>query len=88
MKATVFIKLKVTPGSRKTEFCSVMDDGFYKIRLKAQPVQGEANSELIKWISEQFGVCRASVSIKSGKTSRGKTVKIVSPSQIPLWYPD
>ncbi|MCK5132325.1 MAG: YggU family protein [Candidatus Sabulitectum sp.] len=86
MKATLFIKVKVTPGSNRTEFCSVMEDGCCKIRLKASPVDGKANAELILWISKQFGVQRDSVFIKSGNASRRKTVKIISPSRTPLWY--
>lgn len=86
MKTSIFIKVKVTPGSNKTEFCSVMDDGCYKIRLKAPPVEGKANTELIRWIAKQFGVLRESVLIKSGNTSRRKTVKIEFPTLIPHWH--
>lgn len=63
-----------------------MEDGCYKIRLKAQPVDGKANTELIQWISKQFGVQRDFVFIKSGNASRRKTVKIIFPSMTPQWY--
>lgn len=86
MKTTVFIKLKAIPNCSTTEFSSVMDDGCYKIRLKAPPFQGKANAELIKWISRQFAVPRDSVLIKTGTGSRRKTLKITSPSHIPGWF--
>ncbi|MCD4707041.1 MAG: DUF167 domain-containing protein [Candidatus Sabulitectum sp.] len=86
MKTTVFIKVKVTPGSSKTEFYSVMDDCCYKICLKAPPVDGKANKELIRWISKQFGVSRDNVLIKFGTSSRKKIVEIISPSVAPEWY--
>ncbi len=78
--------MKVSPGSSTTEFHSVMDDGCCKIRLKAPPIDGRANEELVRWLSKQFGVSTAGVQIKSGKSSRRKTVKIISPSVTPSWY--
>ncbi len=86
MKSAVYLKVKVTPGRSRTEFCSRLDDGYNKINLKARPVNGRANAELVKWISEQFGVRGDKVVIKSGNTARRKTLKVISPSRIPLWY--
>jgi len=63
-----------------------MDDGCCKIRLKALPVDGRANAELVRWLSKQFGVSPAGVQIKSGNSSRRKTVKIISPEFTPSWY--
>jgi uncharacterized protein (TIGR00251 family) len=63
-----------------------MDDGCYKIRLKAAPIDGRANAELVRWLSKQFGVSPACVQIKSGNSSRRKTVWIVSHSITPPWY--
>lgn len=74
------------PGSSSTEFSSLLDDGTYKIRLKAPPVDGKANTELIRWISKEFGIQRGAVLIKSGSTSRRKTVKIVLSSRLPEWF--
>ncbi len=88
MKETLFLRLKVTPGCSKTEFSSEMDDGCFKIRLKAPPVDGRANTELIQWISKQFGIQRSAVLIKSGSTSGRKTLKITSPQVSPDWYHD
>ncbi len=82
----MFVRVKVLPGSGRTGFQSVMDDGYCKIRLKAPPVDGKANAELIRWLSKQFGVSVESVVIKSGRTSRRKTVKIDSATLMPDWY--
>ena len=53
-----------------------MADGCYKIRLKAPPVDGKANRELLKWLAKQFGVSGGDVLIKTGLTSRSKSVEI------------
>lgn len=62
-----------------------MADGCYKIRLKASPVDGKANAELIKWLTKQFGVTHFDVNIKTGVTSRNKTVEIRNATCFPDW---
>ncbi|MCK5786220.1 MAG: DUF167 domain-containing protein [Candidatus Sabulitectum sp.] len=86
MKASILLRIKVIPGSSRTEFIAFMDDGSYKIRLKAAPVHGKANAELLRWLSKQFAVGRDTLLIKSGSTSRRKTVRINSPFRTPGWF--
>jgi len=51
-------------------------EGTWLARLKAPPVDGKANAELIKLVARQFGCARSAVSIRSGAGSRTKLVKI------------
>jgi uncharacterized protein (TIGR00251 family) len=51
-------------------------DGTWSAKLKAPPVDGKANEELIALVAEQFGCRKAAVSIKSGASGRVKLVKI------------
>lgn len=46
------------------------------ISIKSQPERGKANRELVKRLSEHFGVPEASVRIVSGFASRKKIVEI------------
>lgn len=46
------------------------------ISIKSQPERGKANRELVKRLSQHFGVPEASVRIVSGLTSRKKVVDI------------
>ena len=46
------------------------------IGVKAKPVDGAANKEVIKKLAKHFGVSSANVSIKSGHRSRTKIVEI------------
>ncbi len=86
MKKAIFIKFKVTPGCGKTEFLNCMTDGTVKVSLKAPPVDGKANLELIRWLAKEFCVNKSFVSIKSGNTSRRKLVKIYTAAVFPHWY--
>jgi uncharacterized protein (TIGR00251 family) len=47
-----------------------------KIRLKAPPVDGAANDELIRFVAETLGIPRAAVRIVAGQASRRKVLEI------------
>ncbi len=52
---TKTITVKVIPRAKKTEFVGMLDDGCYKIRLKAVPEDGKANEELLKFLEKETG---------------------------------
>lgn len=58
-------------------------DGALKIRVKAPPVDGAANRQLVKFLAKQFGVSKSGVIIERGETSRRKQVRITNPEKIP-----
>lgn len=70
------IKVKITPCSSKNEITEKMSDGTIKIRLKAPPVDGEANEELIKFLSKEWKIPKSNIIIKSGKMSKNKVLII------------
>jgi hypothetical protein len=47
-----------------------------KVRVTAPPVDGAANSELVKVLAEAFAVPRSSVRILAGESSRSKIVEV------------
>ena len=70
------IKIKVIPRSGKNEIVSKLPDETIKIKLKAPPVDGEANNELIKFLSKQWKVPKSNITILKGKTSKTKLIEI------------
>jgi uncharacterized protein len=74
-KKGVIFKIRVQPRSSKQELAGIQDDAL-KLRIKAPPVDGKANEECIRFLSELFDVKKSCISIISGLTSRGKTVSI------------
>lgn len=67
----VFISCHVQPGASKNGVSGL--HGFsVKIKLHAPPVDGKANTELVKFIADFFGVSKSAVEIKSGQSSRQK----------------
>ena len=69
------LQVKVKPNARTSELAQ-LDDGTWVARVKAPPVDGKANAELIALIAERFGVTKAQVSVKSGASGRMKLVQI------------
>jgi hypothetical protein len=70
------IKIKVLPRSSKNEIVGEMADGTLKVKLTAAPVDGEANKELIKLLSKEWGTSKSNITIVKGLTSRNKIVEI------------
>jgi hypothetical protein len=54
-------------------------DGTWSARLKAPPVDGKANAELLALVARAFGCPRSAVSIRSGAGARLKRVEIDAP---------
>ena len=72
-----FIRVKVKPKSRESTLES-LPDGTWLARLKAPPVDGKANAELIELVARRFACARSAVTIKAGAGSRTKLVKIAA----------
>ena len=72
------IQVKVKPNSR-TSALERGSDGVWLARLKAAPVDGKANKELVGLIADRFGCRKADVTIRSGAGGRMKLVRIDAP---------
>lgn len=71
------IKVKVRPSAR-TSVLEEQVDGTFVANLKAPPVDGRANAELLALVARRFGVAKAAVSIRAGASSRLKLVSVAS----------
>ena len=71
----MIIEVKVKPRSRESTL-EPTADGRWLAHLRAAPVDGEANAELIALVAKRFGRGRGDVTIKSGGTGRVKLVRI------------
>ena len=71
------LKLKVIPRCPRTEFAGEMADGTIKIKLKALPENGKANTALITFLAAHYKVPTAAVELLSGATSQRKLVRVL-----------
>lgn len=69
--------VQVKPGSKKDPLVMETPDGLV-VYLREKPIDGEANTALVKLLSKHFGVTKSQISIKRGDHSRSKIVEIIS----------
>ena len=69
------LRFFVQPRAGKTEIIGRHADSI-KIRIKAPPVDGAANDELIRFLSKKLRVPRDAIRITSGAKARRKHVTI------------
>jgi uncharacterized protein (TIGR00251 family) len=73
----MLIKVTVVPGAKKSRVVKVAPDT-YRVRVKAPPVKGRANQELIRLLADHFNTTASSIVIKRGVRSRNKIIEISS----------
>jgi len=71
----IIIQVKVKPNSRVSTLEQV-ESGTWLARVKAAPIDGKANEELIALVAGHFRCRKSAVSIKSGASGRMKLVRI------------
>ncbi len=73
----ITLKLYIQPGSKKNEVIGLFE-GTLKIKLATQPIEGQANLALIKYLSELLKVPKSKIILKKGDKSRHKIVDVQS----------
>ena len=68
------IEIKVIPNAKKR---ALMRDGSsMTVRLTSQPLEGKANDELVRYLSEVLKVRKSAIKIVRGEKDRRKVVEI------------
>ena len=67
--------IQVIPHASRTEIAGVQD-GAFKVKVTAPPVEGAANEACIKLLAKELGLKKSQMEISSGAKSRKKTVMI------------
>jgi uncharacterized protein (TIGR00251 family) len=71
----ISFKVRVVPRSSRSQITGE-HDGALRVRIRAPPVEGAANEELIETLSKAFRVPRRAVEITGGHASKLKQVRI------------
>jgi len=71
------LALHVQPGARKTAIAGEHGQRL-KVTLRAPPVDGKANEELLRFLGKELALPRSAVRLVSGQASRDKAVAIES----------
>jgi uncharacterized protein len=73
--ATITIAVRVTPRAGRDGIVAWQDSELH-VRLKAPPVEGQANEGLKRFLARQLRVPASAVEIVGGATARHKRVRI------------
>jgi len=71
----VVFNIRVIPRSSRCELAGIQGDAL-KLRITAPPVEGAANKECIRFLSDILGVKQSQVQIIAGHRSKNKKVAI------------
>jgi len=77
MDDSITLIVRAIPRASKSEIIGMVD-GSLKVRLAAPPVDGAANTELLKLLARHFGIAKSNITILSGKSSKLKRVRLTS----------
>lgn len=73
------IIVQIRPGSSQAKVEKI-DEGQYKVWVRAIPEKGKANAEMHELLADYFRVPTSAVRIVIGKTAREKLVEIIGRS--------
>ncbi|EDO37463.1 predicted protein, partial [Nematostella vectensis] len=74
---SILVKIHAKPGAKQNRITELSPD-FVGVQIAAQPKEGEANDELVRYMSSVFGVKKSSVTLDKGAKSRDKIIRISS----------
>ncbi|MFM1851790.1 MAG: hypothetical protein RIS54_1474 [Verrucomicrobiota bacterium] len=69
------LPIKAVPNAPRSTIVGWMGNAL-KVRLKAPPVDGQANAELCRFLAETLGLPKSAVTLATGTSSRAKRVVI------------
>ena len=74
------LSCRVTPNAKRSEFTGwTMDEKgrpVILVKLHAPPVEGKANTELLRFLAESLGCPKGQVTLMRGESSRLKVVEV------------
>jgi uncharacterized protein len=70
----MILVVHVKPNARETKIISWRDKGTIIVAIKAPPVNGKGNRELLRFLADKLGVPKTHLEIKRGQSGRVKQV--------------
>ncbi|KAK7116680.1 hypothetical protein V1264_002315 [Littorina saxatilis] len=72
---TVIIRILAKPGAKHNSVTDVSSEGV-GVQIAAPPVDGEANTELVRYMARVLGLRKSDVSLDKGSRSRNKSLVV------------
>lgn len=77
------VNVRAQPRSSRAGVDGLLGDAL-KVRVKAAPVDGKANREIVEVVADALGISKSRVTFKSGESSKTKRLLVVglTPDQV------
>nr|XP_022331237.1 UPF0235 protein C15orf40 homolog [Crassostrea virginica]XP_022331238.1 UPF0235 protein C15orf40 homolog [Crassostrea virginica] len=72
---TVTVNIVAKPGSKQNMITEISEEGV-GVQIAAPPVDGEANTELVKFMAKMLGVRKSDILLERGSKSRSKVIVV------------
>ena len=72
----VLIRLRVSPGAKRSSLDGGYGENSLKLRVAAPPVNGKANAEAERFLTKTLGVPRSEVAVVRGASGRDRAVLV------------
>ncbi len=76
----LIVTVRVVPRASKDEIAGPIGNEALKVRIQAPPLEGRANTYLIKYLARLWNIPRSNLEILSGEKGRNKRLLISGPS--------
>lgn len=76
------LRIFLQPKASRDQIVGLHDNEL-KIAITAPPIDGQANTHLLKYLSKLFKVPKSSIVLEKGELQRHKQIFVPEPKQIP-----
>lgn len=76
----MIIRVRLLPNAARNQIVG-KEEGVYKIRLTAAPIEGKANEALVRFLADHFDIAPSCITLLKGHTSKYKTLEISHPTK-------
>ena len=71
----MLLRVRIIANGKQTRVIG-KEDGIYKIKVAAPPIEGRANEALIKFLAKTLSIAPSLISITQGANNKFKTLEI------------
>jgi uncharacterized protein len=71
------LAVRVTPRASRNEIVDILSDGTVKVHLTAPPLEGKANTALLKFLAKVLDVPLRQLEVVAGAGGRDKLISVI-----------
>ena len=81
----ILLNIRVWPDAQRTAIDDPYDESAIKLRVAAPPVEGKANTEIVRFLAELLGITHSDLSVVRGASGSDKVVRVRGLGEAKIW---